>query len=156
MKKVLSVLVALVLLLPAIALAEVDLTGMSYDELVALKDQINLAIWNSEEWQEVSVPAGVYTVGEDIPVGKWTISAAEGAYASFDWGDALDESGVGLSWDGDIYEYEVVYSETYSYFDKNTNKTEVTYDLKDGQYFIVEDGVAVFSPYSGKADLGFK
>ena len=30
-----------------------------------LKSKINLAIWNSREWQEVSVPRGVYQVGVD-------------------------------------------------------------------------------------------
>lgn len=135
---------------------ELDLSGMNYDDLVALKNEINLALWSSDEWQEVSVPCGVYTIGEDIPAGKWIIKAADGVYASILWGDLLDESGVSLSWAGDIYEYETVYSPTYKRYDKGIDKTEVAYTLEDGQYFIVDDGTAVFTPYAGSADLGFK
>ena len=43
MKKFLA-LVSLLSLLAVPVLAEVDLSGMSYDELVALKDQLNLAM----------------------------------------------------------------------------------------------------------------
>ena len=146
MKKLLIVLLTLMLLLPTIAVAEVNLSGMTYDELVSLKDQINLAIWSSDEWQEVSVPAGVYTVGVDIPAGKWTIKAADGIYASIKWGDVLDESGVELDYSGDICTYESLYSTTYDRYEAGKDQTEVTYDLKDEQYIIVDDGTVVFSP----------
>lgn len=157
MKKGIAILLCILALVPfcACALAEVDLSGMSYDELVQLKDQVSLAIWESEEWQEVEVPAGVYTVGEDIPAGKWTIKAADGISATIEWGDALDESGVALSWDGEILEYEYIRSETNRYYEKG-DKTEITWDLKDGQYIIVDDGISVFTPYAGKPSLGFK
>lgn len=153
MKKLICIMIAL--LIPVAAFAEVDLSGMSYDELVALKDQISLAIWESEEWQEVEVPAGVYTVGEDIPAGQWTIKAANGISVTIEWGDELDESGVALSWDGKIMEYEYLQSETSRYYEKG-DKTEITWDIKDGQYILVDDGIAVFMPYAGKPSLGFK
>ena len=79
-----------------------DLSALTYNELVALKDQINLAMWNSQEWQEVEVPKGVYVIGEDIPVGKWTIKAADGISAFVCWGDVLDDAGTDLSYDGKI------------------------------------------------------
>ncbi|MDD3921704.1 MAG: hypothetical protein PHO41_11090 [Eubacteriales bacterium] len=156
MKKWLSILLILLLLCPITALAEVDLSGMSYDELVALQEQVELAIWSSDEWQEVTVPSGVYEVGTDIPAGKWTVSAADGVSAVIMWGDALDESGVDLSYDGDIYEYEWLYSPTYYGYDAGSDKTSVTYEMKDGQYFIVDSGTVVFTPYAGKTGLGFK
>ena len=155
MKKIMAVILTIALLLPAFAIADVDLTGMTYEQLVELKNQINLAIWASEEWQEVSVPSGVYIVGEDIPAGKWTLQAAEGIYASVKWGDTLAASGVDLDY-GDLYEYEALYSPTYKYYEEGRDKTEVTYDMKDGQYVIVDDGMVVFTPYSGKPSLGFK
>ena len=53
MKKLVALVLAIVLS-AGIALAEgIDLSGMSYDELVALKDRINLAMWQSDEWQMV-------------------------------------------------------------------------------------------------------
>lgn len=159
MKKLFAVLVALALCLPLSCLAEVDLSQMTFDELVALKDQINLAIWSSEEWQEVEVPAGIYEIGIDIPAGKWTIRAADGMSTTVKWGTDLEKSGVDIIDftynNNSIYEYELLQSPTYKYYDKG-DKTEVTWDLKDGQYFIVDDGVAVFTPYAGKPSLGFK
>lgn len=155
MKKILPLILAL-LCFAGVASAEANaLSGMNYEELVALKDRINLAIWNSKEWQEVEVPKGVWVIGQDIPAGKWTIKAADGLTTMMEWGDVLDESGNGLSWSGRIYEMELLYSVNYEYYEKGKS-TEVTWDLKDGQYFIVEYGIAVFSPYSGKQSLGFK
>lgn len=54
-----------------------------------------------------------------------------------------------------IYESEYLKSETYRYYDKG-DKTEITWDMKDGQYFMVDEGIAVFTPYAGKPSLGFK
>lgn len=56
----------------------IDWETMSYDEWVVLKDQLLLAMWASEEWQEVAVPQDVYPVGEDIPAGHWTLTPLEG------------------------------------------------------------------------------
>ncbi len=154
MKKIIA-LVLVLLSLASVSFAELDLSGMTYDELVALKDQINLAIWNSNEWQEVEVPQGVYVIGEDIPAGKWTIKAADQVDASVYWGDAINDAGTAITFDGDLYEYESLYSVNHRYYEKG-DTVEVTWDLKEGQYFIVEDGIALFTPYSGKPSLGFK
>lgn len=156
MKRFLAMVVVLATLIVTGAFAEgIDLSGMSYDELVALKDQIDLAIWSSEEWQEVEVPQGVWVIGEDIPAGKWCIKAADGLSATINWGDALDASGVDLSYEGEIWVMEVVYSENYDYYSYG-DATEVIWDMKEGNYFIVSDGIALFTPYAGKPGLGFK
>ena len=80
MKKIYALILAAVILLaiPTVAFAtsgklDIDLSKLSYEELVELKDQINLAIWQSKEWEEVEVPQGIWEVGKDIPEGKWTI-----------------------------------------------------------------------------------
>ena len=154
MKRFFVILIVL-LLCPVFAFAEVDLSSMNYNELVNLKDQINLAIWNSDTWQEVEVPQGVWVVGEDIPAGKWTIKAADGVKAYVYWGDRLDDSKTSLSWDGKIYESETIYSVNHRSYEKG-DTTDVTWDLEDGHYFIVDDGIALFTPYAGKPSLGFK
>ena len=78
MKRFLCVLFVLVLL-PVVSLADLpDLSGLSFDELLQIRDQINLAIWNSQQWQEVSVPPGVWEIGVDIPSGHWSVRPAEG------------------------------------------------------------------------------
>lgn len=155
MKRLVSMFLCM-LLVPMYALADVDLSGMTYDELVALKDKINLALWQSDEWQEVEVPQGIWVVGEDIPVGKWTIRHTDGVSNTYViWSDAIDASGASLSYSGKLYESERVYDPDNKYYDKG-NPTEVTWDLKEGQYLMVSDGIATFTPYSGKPSLGFK
>lgn len=155
MKKCFAMLIVL-LLLPTFATADVDLSGMSYQELVDLKNQINLAIWESEEWQEVEVPKGIWIVGEDIPAGKWTIKYTEGVNRTVvKWADALDKTGASLSWDGTFFEVEYLYPPNGKYYEKG-DPTEVTWDLIEGTYIFVSDGIATFTPYAGKPSLGFK
>ena len=93
MKRVI-VLVVVLMLVGAIAISEgVDLSEMSYDELVNLRERINPAIWNSEDWQEVTVPQGTWIVGEDIPAGHWAIEAYPGNTTLIAIGDTLKENG---------------------------------------------------------------
>lgn len=155
MKRILVLVLAVMMLIGGAMAEGIDLSGMSFDELVALKEQLNLAIWNCQEWQEVEVPKGVWVVGEDIPAGKWTIKAADGLTAYIGWGDMLNETGTDVSYNGNIYESELLLSVNYDYYEKG-DATEVTWELEDGQYFIVNDGIALFSPFSGKSSLGFK
>ena len=72
MKKLIIVFLSVCMAISCAYSESIDLSGLSYDELVALKDRIDLAIWNSQEWQEVEVPQGLYVVGKDIPSGTWT------------------------------------------------------------------------------------
>lgn len=156
MKKIIITLAALfVLSIPCLALADVDLTGMSYDDLVALKDQINLAMWQCEEWQEVTVPQGVWQVGVDIPVGHWTIKAYDGANTSIKYGARLDETGLDIGF-GDSDVYKSVKSPLRSTFKQGDDLVQIDIDAKDGYYFVISNGDAVFTPYTGKPSLGFK
>ena len=135
------------------ASTDIDLSGMSYDELVALKDRINLAIWESDEWQEVSVPQGIYKVGEDIPSGKWTILAPDEGTCYIMWGEEPDKTGTSLE---KIDGYEIICSPTNQFYEKNTDRTQIDIELIDGMYFHVKSGIAVFTTYAGKISLGFK
>ncbi len=155
MKKLLCC-VMVCLLMGSVACAEIDLSGMTYEELVALKDQINLAIWNSEEWQEVTVPQGVWKIGEDIPEGHWTITCAGDGRATIEYGDELNESGKSLSWFGDIYYSERIYSKESIMYDENSSKVSIDLEVKEGNYIIIDSGNVIFTPYTGKPSLGFK
>ena len=156
MKKILAVALVLAMLIPSFAVADFDLTGMSYDELVALKDQINLAIWNSQEWQEVKVPQGVWLVGTDIPAGHWSISAVA-KYASIKIGTQLNETGKDIAaFESDFYEYEMITNPSYKHYEKDSDITSIDFDLKEGTYILIEKGTVLFTPYSGKPSLGFK
>lgn len=153
MKRFLSILVCL-LLIVSLSTAEVpDLSGMSFDDLVALRDQLNLAIWNCQEWQEVTVPAGVWQVGVDIPAGHWTIRPLPGDYVNVVYFDKLDQYGkdVGAGWKGwggcltARGEDDITFGEP----------TQVDLVMEEGMFFKCSHSV-IFTPYAGKPDLGFK
>ena len=76
-KKFLSVILTLCLLLPVIALAEVDLSAMSVDQLIALNKAVVMELMSRKDFKEVAVPAGEYEVGEDIPAGAYTVKAKQ-------------------------------------------------------------------------------
>lgn len=104
---------ALVACLAAPARAEIDLSGMSFAELVDLQQQITAAIMQTDEWQEVKVPSGFYEIGRDIPAGRWTLRPAGGsAYVAVHetYADALaDEATIfgEAIFDDDEYVIEV-------------------------------------------------
>jgi len=153
MKKFVICILALLLICCA-AMAEIDLSGMSYDELVALKDQINLAMWECEEWQEVTVPEGVWVVGEDIPAGHWTIRvAAKQDYFYIWYCNAIDPVTHGPAYGSVNVDYNIA-SPGFSAFGE-VNATECDIEMEDGWYFM-NGGAVVITPYTSKPDLGFK
>ena len=159
MKRIICILFVFALLFPVFSLADLpDISSLTYDELVQLKDKLNLAIWNSKEWQEVTVPAGIWEVGVDIPAGHWTVTPGDYSVA-FWYGDKLNEgkTDVGRGWD-----YETGVSLFLSgRVDKDGNwkyseyQHQVSVDMKEG-FYVKVDADVVFTPYSGKPDLGFK
>ena len=163
MKKVYSLILAatLILVIPIMAFAtsgkaaDVDLSKMSYDDLVELKDRINLAIWESDEWQEVEVPHGVWQVGKDIPAGRWTIRAGENCSLFLSIGETLDSSKTSLVIDSS-FSYWVLMDKNNKRFDPTSDIESVTIDLQDGIYVTINEGYVIFSPYSGQPDLGFR
>lgn len=134
MKKALCVLLVLALV-GAAAYAAIDLSGMSFEELLDLRAQVDAALWASDGWQEVIVPQGVYTVGEDIPAGKWTINA--------NYGDLI------------IQQFVSPEATIYKYFDLVDYGENLTVNLQEGWIVKISTSKAVFTPYTGAA-LGFK
>lgn len=153
MKKLL-VLLAVLSLIASVAVAEVDLSGMSFDELIELAHQVDQAIWASDGWQEVTVPPGTYKVGEDIPVGKWTIKAEDKGATYVSYCQAVDAAGsVVIMWPS-AYKQEWVYGEHHSYGAEDTH--QVTFECEKDMYIVIAKGNAIFTPYAGKPTLNFK
>lgn len=162
MKKLICIILV-ICLFPVICFAETDLSSLTYDELVALKDQINLAIWNSKEWQEVTVPQGIWEVGKDIPAGTWTVRCADVNRSDYlmnechiSVGKTKPESGTYFSY-SDRKEDQEIYNPKHERYEKG-ELTEYTFTLIDGDIVIIQPtyAPAVFTPYAGKPDLGFK
>ena len=127
----------------------IDPSALTGGELLALRDAIAAEQQKRDEWQSVEVPKGVYTIGEDIPAAHWTVSALEGATAYVYWCDVLDASGAGMSWDGNVHENAYLRSRSYKYAEPG-DPDHVSWNMENGQYFIVDDGIAVFTPFAGK------
>ena len=77
MKKLLALILALVLVSSAALAESVDLSGLSFDDLLNLQQRVNAALWASDEWISASVPIGLYEIGVDIPAGHWTVDAGD-------------------------------------------------------------------------------
>lgn len=150
MKKFVGLVLALILIC-SFAVAEVDLTGMTFDELVELRQKVDAAIFASDGWQEVSVPAGIYKIGEDIPAGKWVVTPVKGSTAFIDLGKSIDDNGMEIA---DGFYNETITSESDSYAAYN-NVREVTLDLQDGTYIEIDNSNVIFTPFKGH-NLGFK
>ena len=153
MKKLFCAFLILALFLPLAASADVDLSGMTFDELVALREQINLAIWNCQEWQEVTVPQGLYVVGEDIPEGTWTIKAATDHFTVIKFGDTLEANGIEVAYSKNYGSGEAYSKDSSSY--RDSEPLEFTFTAKKGDYVQVDYAPALFTPFTGKPDLGF-
>lgn len=82
MKKFVASVLTLLLLLSTVALAEIDISSLSFDELLALNTQVQLALFKEKSMIDgVEVPAGTYVVGEDIPSGSYKVECTGGAYS---------------------------------------------------------------------------
>lgn len=74
MKKLVALVLVFLSLVSVTSAETIDLSGMNYDELVALRNAVNEAIMERGYEKTVAVPAGTYTVGVDIPAGTYTIT----------------------------------------------------------------------------------
>lgn len=153
-----------VLLVPKGEDATGGLHGLSYEELIARKNQINLAIWRSQEWQEVTVPQGTWKVGEDIPAGTWVVKCADMGrtnymlrYCEIQWGESLHKSGQYVNWSGRYDTNINIYNPNHRDYETGL-MTEYILTVEDGDYIIISGtyNQAVFTPYTGKPSLGFK
>lgn len=132
MKRVIILFVISAIILSIIsstAIGEIDLSNMTYDELISLQQQISTAIWKSNGWQEVLVPVGIYKVGEDIPAGKWTIKRSADEYTYFRVGQKFENG------------------EVKSYAFTTDLETEANLILTEGTYIEVSGYPVIFTPY---------
>ena len=157
MKHIVALFLILVFFVSGAFAESINLDGLTYSELVALKDRINLAIWESDEWQEVTVPQGVWKVGEDIPAGHWTVKCASDCrFTWIQWGEYLEPNGEEIAYEGLYVGLHSVYNPDHKYFEIGDGATEYSFEVCDGQYIVIEEAPAIFMPYAGKPSLGFK
>lgn len=144
MRRIMCVALSLVVLLccSAVCAEGIDLSNLSYEELAALEQQIIAEMISRPEYKEVTVPLGVYKVGEEIPAGKWTISGLKDSGIVY-WGKGIDEYGV-----------EIPYNQMIADFTHWNEGDSIDWDLVEGTYIAVTISPVKFSPYIPKS-LGF-
>ena len=139
--RVLSLLFVLMLSVATFAHAETfDISALSYDELIALHKQVSLAIMQSDEWKEVTVPIGTYVIGEDIPAGDYTVTYTGRVQSCLYIYPDIKSVG---SYDFSLHILNP------SVFDSGSIGK---LSLSDGQVIDIQYGSVVFTPYTG---LGF-
>ena len=62
-----------VLIIPICAAEDIDITNLNYNELIALRDKVELALFGTFLKDGVTLPMGDYIGGVDIPVGSYII-----------------------------------------------------------------------------------
>ena len=162
MKQLICIVAALLLILGAAAQAEsIDLSGLSFEELAQLRDRCQLEMLKRDEWQQVTVPQGVWRVGVDIPAGKWMIKCPDNARNDYlmrlcwlMWGSVVEDNLVPSRYRKGEVEVYNPNAEDY----KAGQVTEYVITLEDGDLLLIHPSYnkAVFIPYTGKPDLGFK
>lgn len=127
------------------ALAEFDIGGLQYDELAQLVNDAQMAMMQSDKWQEVIVPSGIYIIGEDIPEGKWNIKAiGKSTVFVYVGREMYNEFTVHFD------DFNTLYGEESSMYDEG-DTTNITYNLKNGMYLQIKGGSAAFTPYKGNS-----
>jgi len=114
--------------------AGIDLSGMSYDELVALHSGVISAMAESDGAISFRAEAGEYVVGQDIPAGAYSVKQAPDAGFA-----VLIVQGA----DGRKRVHE--------YFDPKEHAGKVIgrISLEDGEYLVLENYAFVFAPPAG-------
>lgn len=135
MKKLIALILIIALAAP-VALADIDLSGMTFDELMDLQQQLTAALWASDGWQEVEVPVGYYVVGDDIPAGRWSVTSD--GYIFIRLYSSLKQYLAGNDWIG-------------GYGGEAGSKVNLT--LADGEVLEVVSTPIIFTPGTS---LGFK
>lgn len=129
--RVLSLVLAVILFVPIVAHAEIDLSEYSTTELIILITQANTELFSREN-AKFSVPMGEYIIGVDIPAGTYTLTI-EGLVGNI----------AMYSEDGRILD---------SYLLMDGRDTVGKVELQVGQRIEISNGPITFSTYKG---LGF-
>lgn len=141
-------------LLFSVAFAEIDLSGYTYEELSAIRDQALLEMMERDEWQLVLVPVGTYRVGEHIPAGHWTIFPIDESTAIIKTGMVVEDDGKEIKYDCPKY-YKITLTDSdYRYY-RLGDATTTDLVLTDGMYVEIVLGGCYFAPYVGTEGLGF-
>ncbi len=129
MKKFLCLLIAL-LLVGTIALSEsVDLSSMTNDELLALKDQVVQEINERGITTDPHLLSGIYIAGSDITPGKYIIHVPSGQSSGYIY---VYENKEKLEKNESAYEHYIVYDKEQDFYVSLEESNVLSIDKLEG------------------------
>lgn len=135
MRRLFALVLVFLMMFCSVATAEsIDLTALTFEELIALRQEIDMLLFASDEYKDVPVPAGDYVIGEDIPAGTYSLDSDGYAMISV-YADASK----------DLMGMDACHS-------VGGGETVGKIELKDGQVIEIQMGSIIFKTYTG---LGF-
>ena len=156
MKRLLALVLVLVALTGTVYADTVDLSGMTFNQLLMLRIEIQLALLTNEELEMAIIPQGVWEVGKDIPAGHWSIEA-DAPVVMVEVCTALDAIGKSVDvYNTDFYYGEILKDKDSEQFNKKTDVSIIDLELKDGFYVIIKGGRVIFKSYMGEPLIEFK
>lgn len=129
MKRFLCLLVTL-LLVGSFGLAEaIDLSSMTDEELLALKEQVNQAVSDRGLIKEFQLTSGIYIGGVDIKPGRYTLIAT----------DANDMVSIGLGVDTDALDSDkgILFMDT-EYFHEGDEPKTYSLSIAEGNVLVIK------------------
>ena len=149
MKRLSVILLVVSLLFSSAYAADVDLSALSFADLLSLQKQISIELTTRPEWKEVSVPPGIYDIGVDIPAGEWCIKCSPTSKdVIVKYGSKLKPTGVEIE-PFSISLLEFLYSDP-----DETEKGFINANLSDNHYLQITNGTVIFTAPQ-RPTLGF-
>lgn len=141
----LSVLCVLIMSVSSVYAADINLEGLSVEELVQLKDEINEKI--AELGGNNVIPSGNYLVGKDIRPGKFQLTITKDCknssihdnegYMDLDVWPTLED------YQQNNYKSKLSGAELYYDFSTDTPGTPFLVNLEEGNYLVIWNGSAI-------------
>ncbi len=159
MKRI-TALIAALLLLASTAVAEIDLSGMTLEEMIELHEQIQLALF--EQAKSVVVPQGIWLVGKDIPAGTYLIRCADLSrsessmrFCTFKWGTTKPDD-LGFFEGKTQIGLVSLYNPNNSHYIEGQT-SELVVELEDGMYVYIGkiNNRVEFFQYTGTPSFSF-
>jgi len=82
MKKIICLALVGILITSAAVAEEIDVKQFSYSQLQLFEKAIRFEMMSRPEWKQVTIPVGVWKVGEDIPAGSYSIRSTPNGISS--------------------------------------------------------------------------
>lgn len=155
MKKLIVVSLILALILPVAAPAENQFSEYTVDQLYLILNDVRKEILQKSQWDEVTVPPGYYVIGEDIPVGHWTIKYSTGEVSLIEYFKNPDSTGIMPADSLSDYESWAIGDPDNS-LSSIYDKKEIDLQLTDGYHLNISVGSVIFVPFTGRQSPFFK